>query len=134
MEIAPIENTSGQGSLATIPKEIRGWNWGAFFFGWLWGGYNLIELKEKLTGKAWRLAFLRSKKLWLSWLTIIPYFGFIMMIVLGVKGNKWAWQNRKWDSIEHFKRTQRKWAWWGLGVGVFGLVFYTLYQYLLSSF
>jgi len=24
------ENTSGQGRLAVIPEEIRGWNWGAF--------------------------------------------------------------------------------------------------------
>jgi hypothetical protein len=39
-----------------------------------------------------------------------------MWFVLGAKGNEWAWQKGKWLSIEHFKRTQRKWAWGGLGV------------------
>jgi len=94
-------NTSGQGKLAIIPNEIRGWNWGAFVFGWIWG---------------------ISFKVWISLLSAIPYIGVIMLVVLGVKGNEWAWQNKKWDSIEHFKRTQRKWAWWGLGVSVVGLV------------
>jgi len=90
-----LENTSGKGSLAIIPQEIRGWNWGAFFWGWLWGVSN---------------------KVWISLLTIIPFIGFIMLIVLGIKGNEWAWQKRRWDSIEHFKRTQSAWAWWGLGI------------------
>jgi hypothetical protein len=33
--------------------------------------------------------------------------------VLGARGNAWAWRNGRWDSIEHFKRVQRKWAIWG---------------------
>jgi uncharacterized membrane protein YdfJ with MMPL/SSD domain len=36
--------------------------------------------------------------------------------VLGARGNEWAWQNKRWDSIEHFKKTQRTWIWWGIGV------------------
>ena len=36
------------------------------------------------------------------------------MLVLGAKGNAWAWRNGRWDSVEHFKRVQRKWAIWGL--------------------
>jgi len=24
------ENTSGLGELATVPEEVKGWNWGAF--------------------------------------------------------------------------------------------------------
>ncbi len=50
----------------------------------------------------------------------MPYFGWIislvMSIILGLRGNEWAWQNKRWDSIEHFKRTQRTWMWWGIGV------------------
>ena len=88
MRIAP-ENTSGQGSSAVIPEEIKGWNWGAFFFSWLWG---------------------ISNKVWIALLAAIPYVGVIMCIVLGVKGNEWAWRHKKWDSIEHFKSTQRKWG------------------------
>jgi hypothetical protein len=90
-----FENTSGQGSAAIIPPEIRGWNWGAFFFGWLWGIGNNV---------------------WIALLEFIPWVGIVMSIVLGVKGNEWAWQKKRWDSIEHFKRTQRTWAYWALGL------------------
>ena len=36
-----------------------------------------------------------------------------MLFVLGAKGSAWAWRNGRWDSVEHFKRVQRKWAIWG---------------------
>lgn len=32
--------------------------------------------------------------------------------MLGLKGNEMAWQNKKWDSVEHFHAVQRKWALW----------------------
>ena len=32
-----MENTSGQGALATVPGEIDKWNWGAFPLNWIWG-------------------------------------------------------------------------------------------------
>ena len=105
-----MENTSGQGRLAIIPKEIRGWNWGAFFFGWLWG---------------------ISNKVWISLLCLIPWVGFIMLIVLGMQGNEWAWRNKRWDSIEHFKRTQRTWAYWALAIFVLVVIVY-LFMFLLA--
>jgi tripartite-type tricarboxylate transporter receptor subunit TctC len=37
----------------------------------------------------------------------IPIISIIIAVILLVKGNKWAWQSRRWDSIEHFKRTQK---------------------------
>jgi hypothetical protein len=37
-----------------------------------------------------------------------------MMFVLGAKGNEWAWEKRRWDSVESFHSTQRKWAIAGL--------------------
>jgi hypothetical protein len=88
---AVTENTSGLGRVSTIPSEIRGWNWGAFFFGWMWG---------------------ISNKVWITLLSAIPFVGVIMFFVLGVKGNEWAWRAKRWDSIEHFKETQRTWALW----------------------
>ena len=30
-----------------------------------------------------------------------------MSIILGINGNKWAWQNRIWDNKEEFVRVQR---------------------------
>ena len=105
MEGRMIENTSGMGSSASIPIEIKGWNWGAFILTWIWGV---------------------SHSVWISLLSLIPFVGIVMAFVLGAKGNDWAWQNKKWDSIEHFKKTQRTWAWWGLGVVVAGIVLYII--------
>lgn len=58
-----------------------------------------------------------GNNVWLSFLVFIPYLGSLVMpFVLGAKGNEWAWQGKRWDSIEHFRKTQRTWMWWGIGV------------------
>ncbi len=82
------ENTSGQGESATVPEEVKGWSWGAFGLTWIWGVFNGVLI---------------------SLLCLIPVFAIVWAFVLGVKGNEWAWRNKKWDSIEHFKSTQRPW-------------------------
>ncbi len=87
-----LQNTSGQGSTSVVPEEIKGWNWGAFFLNWIWSIGN---------------------QTYIGLLSLIPYAGVIMAIILGVKGNDWAWQNRKWESIEQFKEVQKKWTMWG---------------------
>jgi Cytochrome oxidase complex assembly protein 1 len=98
----------------TIPPEIKRWNWGAFLLNWIWGIGN---------------------NSYIALLTLIPFVGFIMMFVLGAKGSGWAWRNGRWDSVEHFKRVQRKWAIWGAVVwigslvlfgGLFGGIFFAL--------
>lgn len=92
------QNTSGQGASAIVPDEIKGWNWGAFWLNWIWSIGNQV---------------------WIGLLSLV--IGIIMAIILGVKGNEWAWQNRKWVSVEQFKETQKKWAMWGwiyLGITV----------------
>jgi hypothetical protein len=82
------DNTSGQGESAIVPEEVKGWNWGAFVLTWIWGICNDVLI---------------------ALLCFIPVFGIAWAFVLGVKGNEWAWQHKKWDSIEHFKSTQRSW-------------------------
>ncbi len=72
-----------------FPTELKGWNWGAFFFNWIWGLSNGV---------------------YLGLLCLIPYFNFIWAFVMGANGNKWAWEKKKWESVAHFKRVQRKWA------------------------
>ena len=89
------ENTSGMGSNATLPEGVKGWSWGAFFLNWIWGFFN---------------------KTWISLLCLVPYVGIIMAFVLGAKGREWAWRNKRWDSIEHFNRVQKKWSAWGVGL------------------
>ncbi len=78
-----------------VPQEIKGWNWGAFLLGVIWGAGNNV---------------------WWSLLLLIPYFGAVWIFVMGVKGSEWAWESKRWDSIEHFKRTQKKWRDWGIGI------------------
>lgn len=75
-----------------VPSEIRGWNWGAFGLNWIWGLGNGT---------------------YIALLALIPIVNLVMIFVLGAKGNEWAWKNKHWASVEHFKNTQRRWrnAW-----------------------
>jgi serine/threonine-protein kinase len=46
-------------------------------------------------------------------ITVLFTFGMtwpIMAVILGVKGNEWAWKSRRWQSVKDFKRHQRMWA------------------------
>jgi hypothetical protein len=79
-----------------VPQSVPGgWNWGAFFLTWIWGIGN---------------------KVWISFLVFVPVVGLIMRFVLGAYGNKWAWENGNWRDVEHFRGTQRKWAFYGLAI------------------
>jgi hypothetical protein len=88
-----------------LPPGVGGWNWGAFFLNWIWGiGNNTF----------------------IALLALVPFVNFVMIFVLGAKGSEWAWRNGQWQSVEHFKRVQRRWAiaglitWLALG-GLFAL-------------
>lgn len=85
------ENTSGMGKDHPLPAGIKGWSWGALFWNWIWAIGN---------------------KTWIGLLAVIPYIGFIVVIVLALKGREWAWQNKRWESVEHFQRVQRAWSIW----------------------
>ena len=89
------ENNSGRGSGTQVPFEIRGWNWGGFFLTWIWGIGNSV---------------------WIALIALIPGAHLIMAVILGALGNQWAWQSRRWESIQHFRDTQRTWAWAGLAL------------------
>jgi len=84
------DNNSGHGRESNLPDELRGLNWGAFFFTFVWG----VPMRVP----------------W-AWLCLIPFAGDVFRFVLLIKGNEWAWQGRKWKSITHFRQVQTKWAW-----------------------
>jgi Cytochrome oxidase complex assembly protein 1 len=85
----------------SIPPEIDRWNWGAFLLNWIWGiGNNTF----------------------IALLTLIPLFGLIMPFVLGAKGSRWAWRNGRWDSVDHFRRVQRRRAIWGAIIWIAAIV------------
>jgi hypothetical protein len=83
------ENTSGHGEFAVIPDEIKGWNWGAFWFTWIWGLFN------------------RS---YVALLVFIPILNLLVPFYLGAKGNELAWKNRIWESTEELISEQRAWS------------------------
>lgn len=100
---APNAVTGSSRSSSTsveMPDSIKGWSWGAFLLNWIWAIGN---------------------RTWIGLLALIPYVGFIMVIILGIKGREWAWKNKQWDSVEHFNEVQRKWSIWG-GI-ITGVVF-----------
>lgn len=88
-----MENTSGQGKGAVVPEDAKGLAWGAFLMTWIWGIFN---------------------RTWLALLTFVPLIGLVVWVMLLFKGREWAWQNKQWDSVEHFNRVQRQWAKAGL--------------------
>jgi hypothetical protein len=82
------EYISGMGKDSIVPEEIKGWSWGAFLLNWIWGIGNST---------------------FIALLMFVPLVNFVMIFVLGAKGNEWAWKNRTWRDVEHFKSTQKKW-------------------------
>ena len=89
------QNDSGTGATAVLPPELLGLNWGAFLLNWIWGvGHST----------------------WISLLCFVPCVGNVMPFVLLFKGNEYAWQNRRWESVEQFRVVQKKWATWGIAI------------------
>ena len=84
-----LPTVSGEGKDSIVPSEIKGWSWGAFLLNWIWGIGNST---------------------YIALLMFVPFVNIVMPFVLGAKGNEWAWRNRVWRDVEHFKKTQRKWA------------------------
>ena len=100
-----VDNTSGQGfQKGDVPEEIKEWNWGAFLLTWIWGIGN---------------------KVWLSLIALapVPFLNLGIGVLLGIKGNEWAWQCKKWDSVEHFRHRQRIWMYWGIAAFIAPFVF-----------
>lgn len=116
-------NTSGMGKDAEIPDEIKGWSWGGFCLNWFWAIFNntWIGLLVFIP----HIPFIGS---------YIPFIDIIMLFVLGFKGREWAWRNKKWQSIEHFKSVQRKWSIASLLFYLFILLFVALMIYFDVGF
>ncbi len=94
-------------------EEINKFNWGACLLGWIWGIFN----------KSY-------KTLWQLPISFIPHGGaivsFFLSIYFGINGNKWALENKKFESIEKFQKYQRIFAVIGFLVSVVGVVLFFL--------
>lgn len=99
---------------AQLPQELQGYNWGALLLGPIWGVGN----------RTWVATILFA-----IWFIPIPAIGLPLYVFgalyLGSHANRWAWRSKKWMSIEHFRRTQQNWVFWGFIVSpviVFSLI------------
>jgi len=99
------DNRSGLGGKSIIPKEIKRWNWGAAGLPIIWGLYHGV---------------------WISLLSYVPIFGWMWVVVMGIKGNEWAWKKNKWQSVKAFKESQKKWKIVGIIFMVISFVLFVI--------
>ena len=89
-----------------LPEELKHFNWGAFLMNWIWG----LMHRKYIT-------------LWYFAACIIPVLGPIAISIwFGIKGNKWAWESKNWQSIEEFERTQKDYIFIWLILFLLGLI------------
>lgn len=98
---APVTSNASGGLNGPFPAELSGWNWGAFLMSWIWAIGNSV---------------------WIGLLALIGPISLIVAIILGLKGNEWAWQHRKFENVEQFKKVQKTWAIWGLVLFIISLI------------
>ncbi len=91
------DTRSGKGKESIIPDEIKGWNWGGFFIGLIWGPRFGI---------------------WRSLILLIPLVNLVYIFALGLSGNELAWQNNKWRSVKEFKKVMKSWNITGVSIWV----------------
>lgn len=92
-----------QSYASPVPPEIAGkLNWGAFLLTFFWA---------------------IAHNVWIGLLVLVPYVGWVMPFVLLFKGNEWAWQNRRFESVQHFNEVQNAWMKWGVGLLLVPLAF-----------
>ncbi|MBV7390115.1 MULTISPECIES: ribonuclease G [Enterococcus] len=104
-------------STKIVPREIKGWNWGAFMYNIFWGIGN---------------------QTYLPLLCLIPLFNIVWIFVCGFKGNEWAWQKGNYQDVETFLAVQKTWNRAGLVqfiIAIAGVILYFLFfAALISSF
>ncbi len=87
-----------------VPK---GFNWGAFYFNWIWG----LNHRKYLMLISLVIGF-------------IPYVGILglpLVIWYGFQGNQWAWESGRFTTIEDMMACQKIWAKWALWIFLISL-------------
>jgi len=91
--LASYSRTAAGNSMDELNK-IKGWNWGAFLFSWIWAFANGLPDIGMIA----------------LFLSFFPMMGFFMSVFLGIQGNEILWKRRKFESVRQFKEIQGKWA------------------------
>jgi len=95
--LGKIDINSGKGKASSLPKELKGWNWGA-------AGWPVV----------WGLANFSYQGL----LSMIPVVNFFWWIYMGKMGNRLAWQSNRWESPSQLLEWQKKWR----AAGIVGVI------------
>ena len=114
---AAFANNSGQGPGTPVPPELQGWCWSGFLLTWIWCIPHAAWTGLVVTLVAGFLGQIMTRVAHIP----IP-LGLIGPIYCGLKGNEWAWQGRRWESIQQFRETQRVWVIWGIVIVAVGIV------------
>ena len=122
-----FQNSSGQ--RGDVPDEVSniGWSWGAFGLGMIW----LMSHGMAIWGIGWLTTALILSHAGIGGVAGL-FGGLAASVVCGINGNKWAWQNRTYRDLHHFRAVEAIWANWGIGMMVAGLFCYSL-SYVLSQ-
>lgn len=103
-------NTSGMGAGYPLPPAASGWTFAGFV---PWGLFSFFN-----NNTTWGVIGLA-----------LYFFGFYIVygIYMGIKGREMAWQERRFESLEHYEATMKAWNTWGLVLlcmAVGGLILY----------
>ncbi len=111
------ENNSGGGKDIIVSEEVYNhFNWGAFLLTWIWGLGNKSYI-TLLALACWLLIFVPYISM------ISGMIGLALAIWFGIKGNEWAWRNKKFDGVEEFHKFQKKWVVAGIIVQAISFTF-----------
>ncbi len=91
-------------------RELAEWNWGAFFFGWLWGVSHKVYWALAQLGMA--IAFyvvdiVVGGNVLMSLLSMATSLAF--SVWLGMKGTRMAWDAGAWAGMDHMRRSRSNW-------------------------
>lgn len=92
-----------------IEKQMKNFNWGAFFGTWIWGFGNHVN--DRIVYIALFITILQFFHIYFA-----VILGFILSIYMGIIGNRLAFkqftQTHKNDELGDFIAQQKRWAVW----------------------
>ena len=128
--MAMTQNSSGMKS--DVPAEVQnmGWNWGAMGLHWIWlCGHNMVGAGLGLFFGVIFIGFLSMFAPGSILLVMALMLG--ISIYLGVNGNKLAWQNRRFDSIDQFREVRSAWNAWGIAFFIIGMIGLAIFAFFV---
>ena len=122
-----VQRPNGEVS-AELECELRRYNWGAFWFDWIWGLANGALGKTKSIFLIYIVTFIGQLILVFMIKPLIDTMGTVPAIIVavligliliainlivkiyyGLNGNRWAYQGRAFYDIQDFSATQKRW-------------------------